>query len=430
MPNSIFEQPAFEPYRAAWAMRCMRYDRNRQYYNGIAYEALRWRDTRIYEGTRTLFSPLRRVVRVDVAKVPAAWALPKEASDTTVKRVRELRRLASAELEYQRFLKRGAVAGEAAMMLSGEAGAPVISALRPDEVILGTLPDGVPFALIVKRKASAGLGYLGQLYAAAACVDEYAQVITPDRVTTYHDGKPLGQPLPNAFGFIPVVFSAYVEGEDGSGESAFAGVLNLLDRVNEVASITLDAIERNAEPLVVGTGVTEVNRDEQNDAILIGNPDAKLYTLDPKLAIAETLEFIRDVRGEFKTLLPQLTIDALAARNDLAYETVVTLLQELGDHIVAVRSSVDLAVETIERWMFGQSGGVPDDYELDRDRSWLSLTESQQLDLELKRMEIESKKKALTAPPPAAPTVPAPGAPGQEAPPNATGANTAAGPGA
>jgi hypothetical protein len=441
---SIFELEAFEPYKKGWMARCARYDRNRTYYEGRAYDKIRSAmqqfgvAQRLYEGTRTLFSPLRRVVRVDVAKIPAGWALPKEASQATQDRVKELRKLANAEVEYARYLKRAAVNGEAALMLSGDKATPVISALRPDEVIMGTLPDGTPFAMILKRKTLMGVPYLGQSYFMPGAIEEWAQVITADRITLYHDGelaasaKDAPNPAPNAFGYIPVVLTAYEEGEDGCGESAFHGVLELLDRVNETASITLDVITRNAEPLMVGTGVKDISRDPDSDALLTPNPDAKFYTIDPNLAIAETLQFIQDVRNEFKTLLPQLTIDRLGNMSDLAYDTVITMLQELGDHIVAVRTNVDPAIETIERWILGVQGGIPDDYELDRDRRWLTLTESQQLDLESKRLGLESQKKLLTAPPPdAAQPSPAPGAPGQENPANGPRAGaTAARPGA
>jgi hypothetical protein len=210
----------------------------------------------------------------------------------------------------------------------------------------------------------------------------------------------------NALGYVSVFLGRFVEGEDGTGEPAFAGVLELLDRVNESASLTLDVITRNAEPLVVMTGVTEVERDDDSDAIKIKSEKANVFTLDPKLAIAETLAFIQDVRSEFKALLPQLRLDELTGASDLAYETVITLLQELGDHVVAVRSSVDRTIEAVERRLLGIDGhdashkghDASRPYGLWRDRRWLALTESQQLALEGQRLSIEQQRKALEAP--------------------------------
>jgi hypothetical protein len=235
---------------------------------------------------------------------------------------------------------------------------------------------------------------------------EWAQLITEYQVFTFRDGVQESMQH-NALGYVPVFFGRFVEGEDGNGEPAFGGVLELMDRVNESASLTLDVIMRNAEPLVVMTGVTEVERDDDSDALKIGNEKANVFTVDPKLAIADTLAFIQDVRSEFKALLPQLRLDELTGASDLAYETVITLLQELGDHVVAVRSSVDRTIEAVERRLLGYQVGhdvsqngrdVSLSYGLWRDRRWLTLTESQQLDLEGKRLGIEQQRKALDAP--------------------------------
>lgn len=435
--NSVLDLPEFEGYRLAWAARCARYQTYRAYYAGTAYDDLRSKPNakQLYAGTRTLFTPIRRAVRVDVAKVPGAWSLNEQAtSQATRDRVAELRKLTDAERVYQRYTRYAGVVGEAAMMLAGTPEEPKPVALRADEVVLGTMKDGrTPFALIIKKTTASSTLYLGQVYLVNAVATEYAQLITPTEIVTYQDGVEkdydgLGSRRPNAFGFVPVHFGSYLEGEDGCGEPAFAGVLELLDRVNEIASLTLDTIARNAEPKIVGTGVSELEVDEEHDAILIENKDAKLFTLDPKLQIADTLAFIQDVRGEFKTLLPQLSLDELKGISDLAYDTVITLLQELGDHIIAVRTQLDRAVETVEQWMLGASGaGIPEDYALHRDRSWIPLTESQQLDLEGKRLVIEGQRLALTRPAPTStPAQPGADAGNQETTPHATDRGAAA----
>lgn len=388
--SSVFDLPELTGQHARYTIRLERYAGNRAYYAGTAYDkniVIR-SSKKLYAGTRTLFSPLRRVVNVDVAKVPAGWALnPQDASDATIARVAALRLQSDAETAYRRLVLYGSVAGEAGLLLSGTPREPQLTAYRPDEVHVGTLADRTPFGLVIKRQQDATGSY------------EYAQLITADMVSTYkngalhsYDGAPAEQP--NAFGVVTVQLVQYLDGEDGSGEPAFAGVLELLDRVNEMASLTLDVMARNAEPLVVGTGVTDVQRDAASDTLLIENENAKVYTVDPKLSIVETLAFIQDVRGEFKMLLPQLHLDDLRGTHDLAYDTVITLLMELGDHIIAVRSCLDPAIETVERWMLQASGGVPSDYALWRDRRWIALSESQQLDLESKRLTIDAQQRS------------------------------------
>jgi hypothetical protein len=383
---SIFDLPNYQPYQPPWSARTARYAKYRAYYSGTAYDRLsRYvAANKLYAGTRTLFSPLRRCVRVDCAKVPAGWALLERASDFTRRELAQLRESSGAESAYGRYLLYGGVVGEAALLLSGSPDAPQLDAYRADEVIIGDNE-----ALVVKTTPDQLSGIGRQV--------EYAQVITPEYIQEYRDGKPSGEAAPNAWGRIPLVLGQYIEGEDGLGEPAFGGVLELLDRVNELASLTLDVVARNAEPLLVATGVQDITLLPGQDAIKERNENAKFYTVNPQLAIAETLAVIQDVRQEYKNLLPQLRLDALSGASDLAYDTVMTLLSELGDHIVAVRGSVDIAVETIERWMLDATGGIPADYRLDRQRRWMPMSETHQLDLELKRLELEERRRAQAA---------------------------------
>src|SRR5688572_30308549 len=116
-PRSIFNLPPFAQQRESWVARCARYQRYRAYYNGTAYEAIHGikQQQQLYAGIKTLYSPLRRVVRVDCAKVPAGWALEEgEAGKATIERVELLRKLSGAEQAYDRFLLYGAVAGDSA----------------------------------------------------------------------------------------------------------------------------------------------------------------------------------------------------------------------------------------------------------------------------------------------------------------------------
>lgn len=405
--TSIFETADFAPYRTAWSTRIERYRRYRDYYLGRAYAFLRQVDPLLYKGTKALYSPIRRAVRVDIAKVPAGWRPPEDTPAGLLRTLDEVRSARGALAPYRRFVMYGSVAGEAALLMSGNRAAPVVTAHRPDEIVLGELPDRTPFALIVKRQA------LDQLdnelldprlrRHADEKTYEYAQVITPERISTYRDGRPFAyaggrSTMPNAFGEIRLVFRQYIEGENGIGEPSFGGALELLDRVNEMASLMLDVLQRNAEPLMVVSGASGIQRDPGSDALLIKDPAARAYTVNPQLAISETLAFIQDVRSEFKTLLPQLSLDQLVARSDLAYETVITMLMELADHIVAVRENVDPAIEQIDRWLLGDA--VPIDYRLWRERRWMALSESAQLDLELKRLQVQQQRRALTAPAP------------------------------
>jgi hypothetical protein len=392
--GSIFDSLVdLAPYRLAWQQRCSHYSVLRSYYNGTVYDE--WpelvRALKLYSGIRQIFGPLRRAVRVDVAKVPGGWAMPDSAPTPLVTAVTQVRTWSSWRATYSRAVQHGAVAGEFGLLVcDDQANRRVqIVALRPDEVVLGELSDGTPFGLVIKPGLVDRYGRY-----------EYAQLITPTQISLYRSGQ-LQLTQPNMQGRVPLLLSPYIAGENGIGENAFAGTQELLDRVNDATSQALDVIQRNAEPLTIFSGVSEVDFDPENNAITLSKADAKAYTLAPNLAIDHAIALIDKVLGEFKNLLPQLIFDDLRSRNDLAYDTVLTLCGELIDHVGDVRTHVDAAVVQAERWaleagqQMGLFGALPlEAHALDEERAVIQPTPGQKLAL-------EAQKKALETPTPA-----------------------------
>jgi hypothetical protein len=416
-PRSVFDTVGdLAIYRQRWQQRCLHYTMLRSYYEGTVYDAFPElvRALKLYSGIRQIFGPLRRAVRVDVAKAPGGWKLDpgneEEGRPPVPKNVaaavEQIRTWSSYRAAYSRAVLHGAVAGEFGLLVIDDRMAKTVSIvpLRPDEVVTGTFADGTPFGLIVK----CNLVDRGGQY-------EYAQLITPNTITTFrngmwHDYDGGGAKRPNLLGFVPLLLSPYLAGESGIGENAFAGTQELLDRVNDAASQALDVIQRNAEPLTVFSGVTEVDFDEGNNAITLSKADAKAYTLAPNLVIDHALQLIEKVLNEFKNLLPQLILDVLTSRNDLAYDTVLTLCMELIDHMRDVRTHVDAAIETAERWALiaGQQMGLfpgvdPAQHRLDPERPVIEPTPGQKLQMEQAQVGLEGARKALTAPAQAAP---------------------------
>jgi hypothetical protein len=407
-PQSVFDTVGdLAIYRPRWEQRCAHYTVLRAYYRGTAYDlpglisALK-----LYSGVRQIFGPLRRAVRVDVAKVPGGWALPEDAPPALAAAIEQIRAWSSYRASYSRAVLHGAVSGEFGLLVRDDrlARQVEIIPLRPDEVITGTFADGMTFGLVVK----CGLVDRQGQY-------EYAQLITPQTITTFrngvqHDYDGGGAKRANLLGFVPLLLSPYLAGEDGVGENAFAGTQELLDRVNDAASQALDVVQRNAEPLTVFSGVSEVNFDEGNNAITLTSADAKGYTLVPNLVIDHALALINEVKAEFKNQLPQLILDALSSRNDLAYDTVLTLCMELIDHVTDVRTHVDAAIVQAERWALiaGQQMGLfagidPAVHQLDEGRAVIQPTPMQRMQMESQQIGVESARKALTAPEPTAP---------------------------
>jgi hypothetical protein len=402
-PSSVFDTVAeLTIYRDRWVQRCRHYQTLRAYYKGTVYndEQLR-RALKLYSGIRQIFGPLRRAVNVDVAKVPGGWTIdqgnPEEDRPAVpapvAAAVKQIRAWSDYRASYSRAVKHGAVAGEFGLLVVDDQIARTIQIipLRPDEVVTGTMSDGLPFGLVIK----CGLVDRDGQY-------EYAQLITPNTITTFRNGVQHdfggGAKRPNVQGFVPLLLSPYLAGEDGIGENAFAGTQELLDRVNDAASQALDVIQRNAEPLTVFAGVEEVVFDPENNAVKLTDPQAKVYTVAPNLVIDQALSLIEKVLNEFKNLLPQLILDVLTSRNDLAYDTVITLCMELIDHVTDVRTQVDTAIETAERWalQIGMQMGVfsgidPTTHRLDPERPVIQPGPTT-------RLALEGQRKALTAP--------------------------------
>ncbi len=407
-PQSVFDTVAdLAIYRQRWQQRCLHYQVLRNYYDGTVYnDTALIQALKLYSGIRQIFGPLRRAVRVDVAKVPGGWTLMEDAPPALAAAVEQVRAWSSYRASYSRAVLHGAVAGEFGLVMIDDRAAKTASIipLRPDEVVTGTFSDGTPFGLVVKCNL---VDRQGQY--------EYAQLFTPRTITTFRNGTQHGydgrQPKqPNLLGFVPLLLSPYLAGESGIGENAFAGTQELLNRVNDAASQTLDVIQRNGEPLTVFSGVEDVEFDPENNAITLSKPDAKAYTLVPNLVIDHALALIDKVLAEFKNLLPQLILDVLTSRNDLAYDTVLTLCMELIDHVGDVRTHVDAAIETAERWALqaGLQMGVftgiePAQHRLDPERPVIQPTPGQRLQMESQQVGLEGARKALTAPQ-AAPT--------------------------
>jgi hypothetical protein len=400
---SVFDTVAdLQVYRDRWVQRCERYQLLRAYERGTVYHDEKLRKAlKLYAGIRQIFGPLRRAVNVDVALVPGNWqidrgneddrrpAVPKPVADA----VQQVRTWSGFRAAYGRAVRHGSVAGEFGLLVIDDQRARTVQIvpLRPDEVVTGAFADGTPFGLVIK----CNLVDRGGVY-------EYAQLITPNTITTFrngvqHDYDGGGAKRPNLQRTVTVVFSPYRAGEDGVGENTFAGTHELLDRVNDATSQALDVIQRNAEPLTVFSGVDEINFDADNNAIKMSKPDAKAYTVAPNLVIDQALAVIEKVLGEFKNLLPQLIFDELRSRNDLAYDTVLTLCSELIWHIQEVRTHVDAAVEAAERLALaaGVQMGLwsvdPLAHRLDPERYVIAPTPGQ-------RLALDGQRKILTAP--------------------------------
>lgn len=329
---------ALAPYRDDWVRRVKRYDLHRAYYAGVVYRdrpELR-RALGLYNGVRQIFSPLRRAVRIDVAKVPGDWRFAASVPDEVRRVINAIRAASDYRREYAKATLHGAVCGEFGLMVSVDP-MPRIHALPPDAVIIGEDVDGTPFATVMQPNVLTRKGRV-----------ERALFMTPFEVRVYENGMRTDA-RPNLYGVIPVWRAPYLTGIGEEAEGAFSGVQELLDRVNDLASQVIDVIQSQAEPILAVSGVSDVHFEKGDNVLLLPPPDAKAYPINPQLIIDQATALLDRILEEFKRQLPQLSLDAIQSRNDLAYQTVTMLLNELIDHIVAVRQNVDAAIVEAER---------------------------------------------------------------------------------
>lgn len=406
-PRSVFDTvDDLALYRPRWLERCKLYQVRRSYYKGTAYDD--WPDLinvlRLYSGIRQIFGPLRRAVRVDVAKVPGGWSLHPDLikNNAHAAATAQIRAWSHAAQTYSAAVKYGAVAGEFGLAVIDDQAARTASiiALRPDNVVTGTLADGQPFGLIIKP----GLVDRGGAY-------EYAQLWTPNTITTFRNGLQHSYDghspkRPNALRFVPVLLAPYLIGEDNAGECTFSGTQELLDRANDAASQALDVLQRNAEPPLVLSGVDEsqVDINPENNAIVLSEADAKAYTIAPNLAIDQAIKLIDKVLAEFKNQLPQLIFEQLMGRSDLAYDTVLTLCSELTDHVSDVRRNVDAAIVQAEQWAMQAAKAMrvpafaavdPLIHALDDQRPIIQPTPGQAVQLEQQKLALDKAKREV-----------------------------------
>lgn len=361
------------PYYADWRARCARYDLHRAYYDGSVYRdrADVRKALKLYAGVRQVFGPLRRAVRVDVAKVPGDWRHDAAVSPRAREIAEIIRRTSDYRREYARAVFYGAVCGEIGLYVSDDP-TPRVHAVAPDNVVVGESADGARFGVVLMPNVLTARGRV-----------ERAVVATPEQVTTLENGEVV-ETRGNPSGVVPIVLSPYLTTFGERGEGAFSGAQELLDRVNDLASQALDVVQAQADPLLAVSGVDSVEVRKGDNVLVLPPADAKAYPINPQLVIDQATELLDRMLNEFKHALPQLHLDMLYSRNQLAFETVQLLMSELIDYIVAVRRNVDAAIADAERaaMRIGAARGlwdVTDDdlagYALDAERPVFTLME-------------------------------------------------------
>ncbi len=430
--TSIFDLDEFEPLRARWDARQRVLRQRESYYDGSVYDdalgALGWLGPRLGGAIRPLYLPCARAVNIDSGIVPGFWTLRpssplRSAQDSTPASTQRSASTQDAALQRAMdqvfawsvwpidgvlYVHYGALFGVSGLRVADlrAEGRIVIKPIDPRCFMLlprGTYDSTPAAALWVERLArgrrTADGGPPGDTF-------EYAEVVEPERVRTFADGRPYGfdgrpPEYGNDLGFVPFVEVKHVNNGGPLGACAFQDAIAMLDAVNELATDLASIIKKHAEPqwAVIGADDSELERGGDNVWTIPAGGDVKV--LVPGVDIAGIVEFLKQLRDHVEASMPELAFDDLKQKQNIATATVELQLMELVLLIKRVRPNYDAGLAAALR-MAGKAAaqmGMPelavldsDDLRFDEARPVLPLDAKSALELEQLRLQVEALK--------------------------------------
>lgn len=344
--QTVFALPEFKIYEPRYNMRMVTFTRYRQYYAGTIYNDSAFKLAhKLYAQTKALLSFLARAVDLDIALVPGVmgpWALKDGTAQAITTAQAQLYEWSEWPIVSDDWLEDGATLGECMLKIVPGDGLVQLQRLKPELCLLvddhpdldsERTPDDM--ALIVDRSQVDDDG----------AQFEYAEVITPTTIRTYKNGDPFGfQSNPpqydNPLGFIPIIASE----NDSGARPTFAKCLPQLNSVNELASYLADIIGRHAEPQWAISGAEEGELHKSGRNVWYLPAGAKAEALLAQIDVPGVLEFIREIKQETKSNLPELAFDDLRSKAQIATETLDIQLVELDAKIWKMRRRYDWAL--------------------------------------------------------------------------------------
>src|SRR5690348_11978562 len=192
-PGTIFDLPKFKPYLKRWNARILELNTRASYYDGSIYRngrtgAAIWSlGPRIAKEIKPLFLPLSRAVDIDSGIIGGDWKFPPveiepksevwdEARDT-------LFDMSSWDTKGVLYIHYGAMYGVSGIRIAAEEDEKriILQPSRPTCFMLiyeGEYSSRPTMGLWIEKKTDEN----GELF-------EYAEVITPDLITTYKNGQ-------------------------------------------------------------------------------------------------------------------------------------------------------------------------------------------------------------------------------------------------
>lgn len=405
--DSLWNLAEFKPYASQWHHRHKELDRREGYYDGSVYRDMKKRfgdlgvlTPRLYKGIKTLYLHLFRAVDVDAGLIPGGWAWEEGAPDAWEAARKQVFDWSKWRTQGVLYVHYGAQFGLSGIKVADvrEMGQIQLVPCSPEYFMLVPTSSYDPtpsMAFWLEHREIDGEKV------------EYAEIVTPDLVRIFVNGKPapmdgLEAEYPNELGFVPYVEVKHKETGDPLGEATYQMAIPLLDEVNELASYLADIIKKHAEPqwAISGAEASDVVKSGSNVWFLPAG--AKAEPLVANVDIGGVGEFLDRIDANVKSSLPELAFDELKSKTQIATATLEIQLMELTIKIKRCRPNYDQGLIDALR-MAGRAAAtmglgdivVLDDEALtfDEARPVLPVNELDQIALENAKMGLEANRR-------------------------------------
>ena len=352
--SSIWQLDEFKPLYTAFLTRQRRFATFERVYKGggsqatQAYDPNRLRPmlpavSNARKRSAVLFQPVAGACQIDVALVPGGWLLDDD-SQQHADAVRKLLKLSRWAQMGDLYVHNGAVFGQTTLKVvdNWQLKTVTLQPLRPDSVLIvrnGTYDSGIRMAIIISTTTDADNKPA-----------ELAEVIEPQRVRTFVNGKPHGvmgreATFENVLDEVNVIDQPFIDVGTGYGEPTFWSQIEPLEAVNAQALELDTIIRKHVEP----QWAAFIDDPESNAADLQKSGDnlwwfpngSDVKALVANLDIPGALALIQEVKAELKEGLFELLILKLAGMNRVAVPTVEIQLAPLTFKIQRIRRSLD-----------------------------------------------------------------------------------------
>lgn len=175
-----------------------------------------------------------------------------------------------------------------------------------------------------------------------------------DRIERYTDERmDEGYPKSHPFGEVPVIHIPFLDVGEEYGLCSWHNVLGQVDFVNELGSFANRILLRYADPLLVGSGIAQADTDrkfqrsiKEDNILFLTNADARLQYLEYQgNVLPQAIELVREIAGNIKDQLPELTLAQIRAQSGLSGYAVSLHAAELTAKIDEARGNFANGIE-------------------------------------------------------------------------------------